>query len=555
MADQSQEKPTKFLDTVRKKLAQYFLSTEVPAEKSTETRLQEPGLGFAGFFQSWKQLYSDLIGEGNTRAEKYDQYAYLDKNLAEACACLNVYSDNVVSGTVGGEENYYVTVDEKESNIEELEGIAADAEKVTNIKDRIWDISRSLIRDGDDFEEVVLGQLDGQLQILKLKTLPVKEVEANVDERGAWKDPKVPYRQKPAGSTAYIPLDWWRVIHFKVGNDIYGIDKSIFANASLRIGRQLIWVDEALVLARMSRAWLRFAFMIDTGKLSADDALVYVKKFMDRLKEKRVVADKTTGRTSLIDAPMLPDEDIGIPVGEGSKADVKPLSGDTNLSNIGDVQYLQNKFLMACTMPKAYVSLEEGVNARATIGQLDVQFARQVRRRQQSLKPGLRQFYRVVFILAGKDPDSFDWDIEFPELATSDEMAKWEMLQVKAQIAKTLAVDVGVVNNEYVMRELLDFDDEEVQKYGQHLTATAPAPSTGIVPGKPGTPGQTPPENIQLPPQTASMIRRDPEVRAILDDLKDIVATKIAREQRMANRVKIGVSEPVARKRKEGTRG
>lgn len=556
------ERPTPFLGLVRRKLGQYFSLGEPAPEKSTEIRIQEPGLGFSGFFQSWKDLYADLMGEGQSRAEKYDQYLYLDKNLAEAAATLNVYSDNVVSGTVGGEENYYVEIDEDESNVDELEEIVSHAEKQTNIKDQVWDISRNLTRDGDEFEEVVLGDL-GQgygLELLKLKKLPVKEIEANIDERGALRDAKIPYRQRPAGSSKFVPLDWWRIIHFKVGNDVYGIDKSIFANASLRIGRQLIWVDEALVLARMSRAWLRFAWMIDTGKLSPDDAFAYVQKFMNRLKEKRVISDKTTGKTSVIDAPLLPDEDVGIPVGENSKADVKPLTGDTNLSNIGDVQYLQNKFLMACTMPKAYVSLEEGVNAKATIGQLDVQFARQVRRRQQSLKPGLRKFYELVFILAGKDPDSFKWDIVFPELATTDEMMKWEMLNLKAGIAKQLAVDIGVVNNDYVMRELLDFDDEMVQKYGQTLTAPkTPTPPPGT-PGATGLPGmEVPPgggqaQTVQLPPETASMALKDPQVRAILCDLKDIVASKLMRDKAIENKKKVGVACPVCKDRKNGTR-
>jgi hypothetical protein len=507
-------------------------------EKTTELRMESPIVGFNQFYQTWRDLYSDLMGEGKNRKEKYAQYLYLDKNLAEAAACLNVYSDNIVSGTVGGDENYYVSIDEDESEIEELEELVNGVEKETQVKDLIWDISRNLIRDGDEFEEVVLGDKGEGLEIVRLKRLPPDEVEARVDERGRFLDPKVPYQQRIPGLAKPIDLDWWRVIHFKVGNDVYGVDKSIFSNASLRIGRQLIWVDEALVLARMSRAWLRFAYLIDTGKLGPDEALTYVQKFMDRLKDRKVVASSTTatGRTSVIDAPLLPDEDIGIPVGEGSKADVRPLVGDTNLSNIGDVYYLQNKFLMACTMPKAYVSLEEGVNARATIGQLDVQFARQVRRRQQSLKPGLRQFYSLAFTLAGKDPDSFDWDIEFPELATTDETLKWNVMSIKAAIAKVLAVDIGVVNNDYILRELLGFDEDMVKKYAAKMTPAQAAPQ----PPGPGAP---------LPSPPTELLRANPELRLMLEDLKDIVSYKLDREERLRHRKLVGLDSPICVKR------
>jgi len=520
----------KFVDTVRKGLARFFFG---PTDSKFSTELRpDVSLGFSSLLRTWRDQYSDLMGISGSRSDKYDQYNYLDKNLAEAAASLNVYADNVVSGTVGGDDSYYVMIDEDESNIDELEEIVEDAEDRTLIKDMIWSIARALNRDGDVFGEVVIGKDTGEeMQLVKLKMLPTKEMIAVVDERGAWKDPKFPYAQVVAGTTLPIPFDWWRIIHFKIGNDIYGVDYSLFANAALRIGRQLIWVDEALVLARLSRAWQRFAYFVDTGKLGPDEALTFVEKFMTRLRTQRSITDKTTGRTTVMDAPLLPDEDVGIPVGDGSKADVKPLSGDTNIGNIRDVEYLQSKFLMATTTPKAYVALEEGVNAKATLGQIDVQFARQVRRRQQSLIPGLRQYYKLIFILSGKDPDSFKWEIVFPELATTDEMIKWEILAIKASIAKILAVDVGVVNNLYIMKELLGFDDDEIQKYAAMTDGD----------GGDGGDGDMGMGAVQIPPQLAALVRKDPEVRAMLHDLKDLVAARAMRDTLIAGKRKVGI--------------
>lgn len=512
-----------FVDKVRGVFARFFTGTPAEDPKSTEVRYGDPALGFSSLIRQWRDLYSGLISGAGTRADKYDQYLYLDRNLAEAAAALSVYSDNLVSGTVGGDDSYYVYIDEDEKGIEALEEIIENVEKQTEIKDMFWEVARNLVRDGDVFHEVVVVEEDGEMFISHLKNLPTKEMVAIVDERGNWKDPEKPYGQVVSGSTKPIVFDWWRVIHWKIGNDIYGVDKSLFANAALRIGRQLVWVDEALVLARLSRAWQRFAYMIDTGKLGPDDALIFVDKFMKRLSSRRTVADKTTGRTTLLDAPLLPDEDIGIPVGEGAKADVKPLGGDTNVGNIRDIEYLQNKFLMAVTVPKAYVSLEEGTRAKATLGQIDVQFARQVRRRQQAMIPGLREFYELAFILAGVDPDSFGWSIEFPELATSDEMIKWELLELKAKIARALVVDVGAVNTLYIYKELLDFDDEEIQKYA------------AILPPEEGE------ESIQVPPGLADAIRRDPEARAILHDLRDLVAIRSEREATMTGRRRVGI--------------
>jgi len=548
-----QEKNSSFVDSVRKRL-QKFLQTE--PEKSTEYKKADGLSGFAGMMRTWRAIYDDMLSGSGTRAEKYRQREFLDKNLAEASATLNVYADNVVSGTVGGDENYYVAIDEDSADVERMEEIIQEVEDRTRIKDQVWDITRKLNRDGDVFAEQVLAGVEGDLEQLKLKILPVNEIYANVDEYGNMVDPTKPYYQQAQGTTERIPLDWWRIIHFKVGSDIYGVDNSVFSPAALRIGRQLIWCDDALVIARISRAWQRWAFMVDTPNMSPDDAFAYVQKFMDRVKSRRIGNDSASSQmqSSLLDIPLMPDEDVGIPVMGNSKADVKTLSGDPNVGRIEDILYLQRKFLVACTMPKAYVSLEEGVNARATMGFIDVQFARQVRRRQQNLMPGLKKFYEMAFILKGVDPGSFEWTIEFPELATSDEMLKWEMLSVKAGIARVLAVDVGVVNTEYVLRELLDFDDDEVKKYAAAMPSDGtggPAPTPkGAAAGAAGdaaaAAGMAPDNQMALPPSTAEIIRRDPVIRTMLNDLKDIVSWRLRKEDADQKYIKVGREREVS---------
>lgn len=518
----------KLVLALRKALGSFFSSSATADEdRSTAIRTGDPALAFSSFLRNWREMYTDALVSGESRADKYSQYAYLDSNLAEASGALTVYADNVVSGSVAGDDSYYVYIDEAEPNARVLEEIIVAAERRSNIKEQIWDISRRTIRDGDAFTEVIIHEHSPrEYSISELRVLPSKEMRVRVDDRGNLRDPEVPFSQVVAGRTEPILFDWWRMIHWKVGSEIYGVDYSLFAGAALRVGRQLVWVDEALVLARLSRAWKRFAYMIDTGKLGPDEALTFVERFMDRLRSRRSVQESANAsgyRQGLIDMPLLPDEDIGIPVGEGSKADVKELSGDMNVSNIRDVEYLQTKFFVAVTVPKAYVALEGETHARAVLSQIDVQFARQVRRRQGSLRPGLRRFYEIAFMLAGVDPKSFSWTIEFPEMATADETAKWEMMKLKAEISKVLVVDVGAVNTDYVLRELLGFDEEEISKY----RAIAPVEEVG--------------EAVEIPEEVASKIRSNPALRSILEDLQDSISYRLARAEATARKRPIGV--------------
>jgi len=493
-----------------------------PKKKSSEMLPDTPSM--AGFFRSLAQSYLEALFYAASRLDKYDKYKFLDENLAEASASLNIYADNIVSGAIGGEENYMVCIDSNAGNVEELEKIVLKTEQRTGIKDHIWEISRDMTKYGDDFEEIVVNKDGEDIYISKLKKLPVKTIFANVDNRGVFIDPDFPYIQKMGKyEKKGIPFDWWRIVHFKIGRDIYGVDRSIFANASQRIGRQLLWVDDSLVLARISRAWQRYAYLVDTKGLSPDAAWEFLQRFEERVRRREVV-DPTTGRISLEENPLLPDEDIFLPVSEDSKTDIKLLTGDANIGNIEDIKYFQTKFLMAMSVPKAYVSIEEGTRAKATLSQIDIQFARQVRRRQAALIPGLKQFYKTAFYLAGIDPNSFKWTIKFPELATTDELLKWEMEKLKAEVSKLLVVDVGVVNTEYIAREFLGFDDDEIQKYTPFGKE-----EFGL-------------ERFQLPPETAAMIRKDPYVRHILDDLKDLIAWKKAREEELEGMLEVGIS-------------
>jgi hypothetical protein len=270
---------------------------------------------------------------------------------------------------------------------------------------------------------------------------------------------------------------------------------------------------------------------------------------MTAVRSTKIISDSSRGKTDILDAPPLPDEDIGIPTGENSKADVKPISGDPNITRIDDITYLQNKFLMACTMPKAYVSLEEGVAGKSVIGTIDVQFARQVRRLQGSLKPGLKRYYELVFTLAGIDHSAFEWEIVFPELATVDEQLKWQTMMVKSQVAQILAVNIGAVNQDYVLRELLDFDDEDMKKYAtkvlpmdQGQGGQAPGQPNPAQPGYGGDPGGPAPQSqVNLPTEMIRKLRQNPQIRMALETIHDSISEKYAREQMAKNMIRVGV--------------
>ena len=314
----------------------------------------------------------------------------------------------------------------------------------------------------------------------------------------------------------------------------------------------MVWIDDSMILARLSRAWMRYAFNIDTSGLSPEESWEYVQKYMEQVKRKEVV-DRDTGRVNVYDSPPLPDEDIGIPVREGgSKQGVQVLTGDTNIGNIKDVEYFQSKFFMVTSVPKAYAGLEEGVRSKATLGQIDVQFARQVRRRQKGLIPGLRKFYETAFYLAGIDPFSFKWDIVFPEMNTTDELMAWEMFKLKAEVAKTLMVDIGALNNQWLFIEVLGFNEKEIEDYGlipEEEPEEPEEPEDGFPKEPPEEPEEEPEDDEEPPKETLRRwnaelkhkVKNSPYLRGVLEDMMDIVHYRMDRSKKLSGMKPMGI--------------
>jgi len=529
-----EEKNKFFVDALRALFSRVKTTDTQPVKQSSE---YAPISLFRQYLTNVPDWWTTLgTGYADTRLDKYDKYRYIDENLAEAEASLNVYADNIVSGTISGESSYNVYIEEDELPEKERKivmDIVERTERNTGLKVYIWNVARNVVKFGDEWDEIVFAKspIDQNIEIKKLKSLSPSQIFADVDDRGVFKDENYPYFQKIKDSTQQVKFDEWRIVHFKMGNEIYGSEYSIFARSAQRTARQLLWINELLVLARLSRAWQRIIHYIDTKGMSPMDALDYAKLYLRSMKQTDIVS-QATGRISPMEAIPLPDEDMAIPVSEGAHQKVDVIGGDVSVTNIRDIEYLQNEFLMAMTMPKAYVSLEEGIGARATLTKIDIQFARQVRRRQQALIAGLKHIYSQAFYLANINPNDFKWEIEFPELATEDELIKWQIEQTKAQIAQTYISSLGALNSQWLYKEILGFDDDKIKKYAQQYFQ-----NQGGQPGEPGS------DYMQFSPQAAEAIKKDPIIREMLDSLTDLIRMRETRDKNLEDKIPIGLNK------------
>ena len=399
--------------------------------------------------------YSDETTVESKRKGKYKEYDRMDIEAVEVASALDIYADNATSGDR-----------DKNESIEVLSESEKVLEILNEVKDRLkldfelWSIAREMVKYGDCFEEVVVYP---DMEVHRLKHLAPDEMKV-VEDRWGRVDQEHPYEQVNDVGDTEAKFKEWQILHFKMKKDRtspYGVDGSLLYPIR-KVFKQLAMIEDSLVIARLTRAQQRFAFMIDVNGIEPGEPTVeYLKQVKNMMKKKRTI-DPMTGKMDLKYNPMSVEEDVFVARREGSGSDVKVLQGASNLGQLQDVEYFSKKLFAGLKVPKAWMGFEGETHARAVITELDVQFAKTIRRVQQALIEGLRQLFDFVLITRGIDPAQAKYTLRLPVLSAIDELREWQMEVVKASVAKSYK-ELGV-STEWIYRNLLDFTDEDIEE-------------------------------------------------------------------------------------------
>ena len=424
-------------------------------DSSIETR-QGKDHGMSMNQGSWGWYEEQMKVEKNRRA-KYRDYDLMDAEDPVLISALDLYADNATKSETDAE-----TIVEVISDDEKIVEVINEVKKRLDVDEAVWSIAREVAKYGDCFEEVV-AYPDGEIH--RLKHLKPDEMSITVDEYGRM-DPETPYKQvDPSSEEEIAAFAEWQVLHFCVKrsrNSLYGVNGSVLYPVR-KIFKQLAMMEDAMVIARLTRAQQRYGFLIDVNGIDAgDDTIEYLKEVKDMMKKHRTI-DPQTGKFDLNFNPLSMEEDLFIGVREGSRADVKVLQGSTNLGQLADVEYFQNKIFAGLKVPKAYLGFERDINAKATLTEQDVQFARSVRRIQTALQSELKRLFDLVLATRGMYPEPGAYYVRLPAISTVDELRHWQTEHLKAQIAAVLRKEVGV-STRWILQNMLDMTDEDIDE-------------------------------------------------------------------------------------------
>lgn len=427
--------------TLAGNITSLWKTTKAGASEKDTTQQDLMGEGSEASWNLGSQLFA-LTGK---RGEKYKDYEEMDAEVVEISSALDIYADFVVSGGMETDETF--TLD-SETVPPKLKNVIENFEKQAQVKVKVWDIAREVSKMGDCFYEIVASPTN----IIKLVKLPTRTMHYNFDD-----DKKLieenPYCQKEyAEGEAIVEFAPWEVIHWKMGEGLYGVDEGVLAKLrrAYRVQRML---EDSLLVHRLTRAHQRLIYNIDVSGMGVTEAMTFLKKLKKLNSRRRFI--NQLGKLKEEENPLAPQGDLYQPVRKGGVGDIKVISSDMSISSIADIEHFHNKLFTGTKVPKAYLGFERDINAKATLVQQSLAFTKVVRRLRHVVASGIKKAYSLEFLLQGVDPDSFIWGIRFPGFGVADEELRWKIEQYKSTTIRNY-VESGIkLSSEWVVRHIM----------------------------------------------------------------------------------------------------
>ena len=251
-----------------------------------------------------------------------------------------------------------------------------------------------------------------------------------------------------------------------------------YLHKSIKPVNQLRMIEDSLVIYRISRAPERRIFYIDVGNLPKVKAEQYLKDVMNRYRNK-LVYDASTGEIRDDRNHMSMLEDFWLPRREGGRGtEITTLPGGSNLGEIDDIKYFQNKLYRSLNVPVSRMEAENNFSlGRSTeITRDELKFTKFVQRIRKKFTPLFTDMLKTQLVLKGvisiEEWDRIKEHIQYDFLQDGHfaELKKAELLNDKVQTLQSIEPYIGqFFSKKWVQKNVLQFTDSEIDEMANQL--------------------------------------------------------------------------------------
>ncbi len=289
-----------------------------------------------------------------------------------------------------------------------------------------------------------------------------------------------------------------------------------YLHKAIKPVNQLRMIEDAVVIYRISRAPERRIFYIDVGNLPKIKAEQYLKDVMNRYRNK-LVYDASTGEIRDDRNHMSMLEDFWLPRREGGRGtEITTLPGGSNLGEIDDIKYFQNKLYRSLNVPVSRMEAENNFSlGRSTeITRDELKFTKFVQRLRKKFTPLFTDLLKTQLVLKGvvtleewpKIKEHIQYD--FLQDGHFAELKKAEILREQLDTLQTVESYIGTFfSKQWVQKNVLNMTDGEIEEMRKDIDREA-----GLDPMDGGIPNDGGDGIRRYPSDPASGMAIDPEM-------------------------------------------
>lgn len=440
-------------DSPLRKLIKMFRTNTVVKHHLQGAGSSKPQGVAKSFFSNALSFQNGII-PGHTAYDRFARYSDYAEMLSYPILnrALSTFAEE---STQKDEKGKIITVTSDNREIQEKVQDLFDNVLQLNGK-KIYKIVRDLCKYGDYFALIDITTDNG---VVNLIHMPAAEVER---EEGYDKNEPTAVRFKwnNQNTTKEIPNAF--VAHFRLdGDDLFYPYGQSALEAARRPWRQLVLLEDAMMVYRITRSAERRAFYMDVAAIAPENVEEAINKVNQELKKKRVVNEQ--GKIDLrYGATLDMTEDLIIPVrGADSATRIETLPGGQNIGDIEDIEFIKKNLFAALGIPKAFLTFDEGVGAKATLTTEDIRFARTIAKIQECIMNELVKIALIHLYMNGvRGKDLVGFKIKMTNPSTVAEMQKNELWRARLDLVMTAGQ--GVFDTTFIYKEFLHLSNDAI---------------------------------------------------------------------------------------------
>ena len=419
--------------------------------------------GSSGYSRAGTGPYAQATDYQAMRLELYYDYETMDTDSVVASA-LDIYADEC---TLKDEFGDVLTINSSKDEIKKIvHNLFYD---VLNIEFNLWPWIRNMCKYGDMYLKLDITEGVGITNAIPMSPYEMIRSEGfdpeNPERVTFLQDPSLGSSMAAVGQLQKTEFENYEVAHFRLLADTnfipYG--KSML-EAGRKVWKQLVLMEDAMLIHRIMRAPERRIFKIDIGNIPPAEVDTYMERVMSKMKKTPFM--RQDGQYDLKYNMMNMLEDYYLPVrGANSSTEIDTLSG-MEFTGIEDIKYLQNRMLASFKIPKAFIgySQEDGLGGKATLAAEDVRFARTIERLQRIVLSELIKLAIIHLYSQGyNNEDLVDFSLNLTNPSIIYETEKINLWDSKTSLASSMR-DLNMLSEDWIYKNVFNFSPQEMDK-------------------------------------------------------------------------------------------